>query len=155
VLLVSGFSSLPRLLESYSFKGITPPMLAPLRAYPFLQNWFRSKIVDTWNTASRLAHIVQRSLAQTGADITVLHARDDREIPWREGRAMFDAAASGVDQERNKVVKSIGNETEVLEVDGGKVRLGWQQVKYGGHNRVVTFQVVARELLRVFERAGV
>jgi hypothetical protein len=50
------------------------------------------------------------------------------------------------------VVRSTAEETVVLEVEGRRERVSWQKVKYGGHNRVVTFQVVAREVLRSFER---
>lgn len=87
-----------------------------------------------------------------GADITILHARDDWEIPWREGRANFDAAVSALEGSGVMVVRSTAEETVVLEVEGGRERVSWQKVKYGGHNRVVTFQVVAREVMRSFER---
>jgi pimeloyl-ACP methyl ester carboxylesterase len=155
LILVSGFSSIPRLLETYSIKGIAPPMLSPLKAYPFLQNYFRKRIADSWDTASRIKNIITLALETShpgGTDISILHARDDWEIPWREGRAIFDAAASG--GEGHNVFGHIGkNQTsEFVEMEAGKVRVSWEKVMYGGHNRVVASQVLASEALRAFER---
>ena len=76
-------------LETEGEANRFPPVLLP--AHPRLQNYFRARITDTWDTASRIADLVAQGVATDGrlggTDIAILHGRDDWEIPWREGRA--------------------------------------------------------------------
>ncbi|OAL34522.1 hypothetical protein AYO20_06152 [Fonsecaea nubica] len=101
---IASFTSLPNLLESYSFKGLTPPILSPLMAYPRVQEWLRSHIVDKWDASSRLVELAKTPEVQL--NLVMLHARNDYEIPWQEGRAnwehILDSATNGlVDFPRN------------------------------------------------------
>lgn len=105
IILVASFSNLPDLIEGYSFKGLTPPMLSPLAGYPQAQKWVKSYVVDTWQTNSRLARLTGEKPREDDAadarhahksvDITIIHARDDAEIPWTEGYKNWKWATTG------------------------------------------------------------
>jgi abhydrolase domain-containing protein 12 len=64
VLLAGGFSSIPGLMMTYSITGLVPTFL-PLRVSPGLQAYFSRHIVDTWNTAERVANWVPTARGST------------------------------------------------------------------------------------------
>lgn len=102
VILLASFSNVANVVESYSVKGITPPMLSPLRGYPRVQKWAVSHILDRWDTAARVARLAGigptaqndsvAGYANKNLDLAIVHARDDVEIPWYEGRRVWVAA---------------------------------------------------------------
>ncbi|KIW94591.1 uncharacterized protein Z519_04567 [Cladophialophora bantiana CBS 173.52] len=147
LVLIASFTSLPNLLESYSFKGLTPPILSPLMAYPRLQEWLRSKIQDKWDACSRLVELAQTP--EVELNLVMLHARNDYEIPWREGRANWeytlDAASGGkIDFARNL-------DGEEWRSEDGRKRMRWERVRHGGHNRIQTSEQVRLAILRLIE----
>ncbi|KAI0203479.1 Alpha/Beta hydrolase protein [Astrocystis sublimbata] len=96
VILIAGFSNVPTLLSSYKGAGFIP-VLSPLRPFPPLLRFFQGFIVDKWQSASRLAEIVR--LTRTRLRLTLIHAKDDLEIPCHESDALFKFAANAtVDQ---------------------------------------------------------
>ncbi|KAI1613570.1 Alpha/Beta hydrolase protein [Exophiala viscosa] len=132
LVLIASFSSLTELLESYSIKGLTPPLLSPLVFYPRIQAWVRSTIVDKWDTSQKLVDLAQKP--DVKLDLTMMHARDDLEIPWRQGRTswdrVLDAATNGtIDFDRNL-------DDEEWKSPDGKKRLRWQRLRHGGHNKI-------------------
>ncbi|KAI9930962.1 hypothetical protein ASPWEDRAFT_100434 [Aspergillus wentii DTO 134E9] len=169
VILVASFSTLPSLIESYSFKGITPPMLSPLIGYPRVQKWVVNHIVDSWDTAARVARLAgigptaqEDSIAGYGdkdLDLVIVHASNDVEIPWYEGRRVWwaatgegqpDAPGTLAVQKKDKdgEVKIWENRSQDSK---GVKKVRWERVGYGGHNRVATFSVAALAVLRAFE----
>ncbi|KAJ5096071.1 hypothetical protein NUU61_005427 [Penicillium alfredii] len=174
VILLASFSSLPSLIESYSFKGITPPMLSPLMGYPRFQRWVLSHIVDYWDTAARVARLTGVHSAGPDAsgvkytdkdlDLTIIHAQNDVEIPWYEGRLVWVAAtgeniegtlgALTYEQAETDSPSQVKIwENSVVKKDGTKAvkKVRWERVRYGGHNRVATFSVAGLAALRAFE----
>ncbi|KAL4787388.1 Alpha/Beta hydrolase protein [Aspergillus varians] len=171
IILLASFSNLPNLIESYSVKGITPPILSPLRGYPRIQKWARSHILDSWDTAGRVARLtgVNSTLntnsahAEKGLDLVIIHAKNDFEIPWYEGHRVWAAAtgqlqkyAPGVLKHEKRDINNGPNEVLIWENKSGKgseavKRVRWERVAYGGHNRVATFSTAALAVLRAFE----
>ena len=153
VILLACFSNVPSLIDSYSMKGITPPMLSPLTAYPRVQNWAKSHIVDRWDTAARVARLsganttvkddLNPAYAGKGLDLFIIHAANDVEIPWQEGRRVW-AAATGenVQDAPGKMIYSKKdhngpNEVQIWENQSKKdaavvKRVRWERVSYGG-----------------------
>ncbi|RAK80621.1 alpha/beta hydrolase [Aspergillus fijiensis CBS 313.89] len=183
VILLASFSNVPSLVDSYSVKGITPPMLAPLSAYPGIKDYAKRQIVDRWDTAARVArlsgvsnnnstttttttgkdHHPAPAYVEQGLNLFIVHAANDVEIPWQEGRRVW-AAATGeaVENSPGKIVVSTRdsaggpNEVQIWEsssaTDSAVVkRVRWERVAYGGHNRVATFSVAALAVLRAFD----
>lgn len=91
VVLLAGFSNVPTLLSSYSGAGFIP-VLSPLRPIPPLLRLFQSFIVDKWESATRLAEVVR--LTRERLHLTLIHAKNDLEIPSHESDALFRSAAN-------------------------------------------------------------
>ena len=117
-----------------------------------------SKIVDKWEVARRLVELIRAP--DVSLDLTIMHARDDWEIPWREGRGNWDAVIDGVGQ-KEIYEEAINEERETIqyqEWDGGgnvdgrslkKVR--WERVERGGHNKVTVSEQMKLAVLRVLD----
>jgi len=153
LVLFASFTSLTKLVESYSVQGITPPLLSPLSIYPPAQRWLLSKIVDQWETSRRLVELAQS--ADVDLDLTIMHAEDDWDIPWQEGRRNWNAVANAV-RIPDVSMMTTSNESRSLDRDewiskDGKKRLRWERVKYGGHNRIPTSEQAKLALLRLIE----
>lgn len=187
IILVASFSNLPGLIESYSIKGLTPPMLSPLNSIPQAKTWIKSRIVDTWQSNARLARLTGMKPrdndeadikhAQKAVDITIIHARNDAEIPWKEGFTNWKWATTGGDEDSNSLgsegpqkgtivyerIEDNGRtETRVWEKEVSSTssanttkkpvkRVRWEKVGYGGHNQVGAYSVAALAILRSFE----
>ncbi len=140
VILMASFSNLPNLIESYSVKGITPPILSPLRGYPRIQNWARNHIVDRWDTAARVARLTgaDGSMARSnstytgkGLKLVVLHAENDVEIPWYEGVRVFEAATNLSHPRQLPDIRNTLWENN-LDKPGLVREVLWKKVFYGG-----------------------
>lgn len=165
VVLLASFSNLPNLIESYSIKGLTPPMLSPLVGYPRFQMWVRSHIVDHWKTDARLARLsgVNASEDASGLkppakdlDLTIIHALDDVEIPWYEGRRVWVAATGeNIQGSPGSLVyekAEAGSPTQIkiwqhkfTGKDGAQVvkKVRWERVRYGGKLEPMLLPLIA------------
>lgn len=155
VLLLASFSNLPNLIQSYSIKGLTPPLLSPLIGYPRFKKWIIGHTVDYWDTAARVARLTGIQSVNPDAssfqytskdlDLTIVHALNDFEIPWYEGRRVWIAAtgeevkdAPGalvheeIEDGRSREVKVWEN--KITGEKGKEVlkRVRWERVLYGG-----------------------
>ena len=90
IVLIAGFTSMPNLLAEYSIGGFLP-LLSPFRHHPTLKRYLMSYVVDTWESAARLANTVRLSKK---IRLFIIHARDDHDIPWTQSEALFAAAAN-------------------------------------------------------------
>lgn len=155
LVLVASFSSLPKLLDSYSIKGLTPPLLSPLTQYPWAQSWFRRMIVDKWDTATRLKEMVKQQ--DMKLDITMMHAKDDWEIPYREGYMNWLAIEEAVNgtgmfsSTHSDLTEPVFTQTWTSE-DGSK-RVKWEKVRHGGHNRIPTSEHLKMALYDILDQA--
>lgn len=184
IILVASFSNVPDLIDSYSLMGLTPPMLSPLNGFPRAKNWVKAQIVDAWRTNERLARLTgmkphendgaDKEYSHKEVDITIIHARNDAEIPWEQGFSNWMWATTGgdeimgppsePDQPRQGCIvydrSEDGGRTETKvwekEVDSRSQknqvkRVRWEKVGYGGHNQVGAYSVAALAILRSFE----
>ena len=170
VILLASFSSLPSVIESYSFKGLTPPMLSPLMGYPRFQKWVMSHIMDRWDTAARVARLAGINSSEPDAsglqyshknlDLTIVHAKNDVEIPWYEGRRVWVAAtgeniegAPGTltfektEADRLSEVKIWEN--KIIDKDGTEIlkKVRWERVRYGGMFEFMTTHLYTSTVL--------
>jgi pimeloyl-ACP methyl ester carboxylesterase len=175
LILTSPFSSLPSLIDSYSIKGLIPPLLSPFRSYPFIMNKITSFIADTWRTDQRLAEILL-SDRDIPINIHLIHARDDREIPWWETQKIWDSILRTATAMRQDVLQEINSGSVVM--DKGKDGTGtstsntgsqlqtWRgrrsdaahekvlrytKTQHGGHNRLACSEEVAAAVWRALE----
>lgn len=135
LVLSSGFSDIPTLMKTYIIGGIIP-VLSPLRSYPRLQKLISDRIVDTWDTGSRLEHVARLS---TRLELHLLHARNDYDIGWRHSDVLFNAAAAGMFRSDFNVTnlgkdRTLSNDGASLRVlhDGGANVVTQTILEYGG-----------------------
>lgn len=111
IILVAAFSSLPTMLSGYAIAGWIP-VLRPLSYWPWLLGKIISRIVDKWPSAERLTRLT-RSAKTAGRrlNLTLIHARDDWDIPYHEDDELFKGAVRGLVQ----ADLGVGNEYETGE----------------------------------------
>ncbi|KAI5918654.1 Alpha/Beta hydrolase protein [Camillea tinctor] len=159
VILVAGFSNLPTLLSTYAGAGFIP-VLSPFRSIPPVLRFFQGFIVDKWRSADRLAEIVR--LAQTRLRLTLIHAKNDPEIPCHESDILFKSAAKAtideeLDDEQFTTWKEQRTQTRddgtfiSLVETGSNIVIRQELVPYGGHNDVLLSSPVALAVMRSFE----
>ncbi|EZF35541.1 hypothetical protein H101_00922 [Trichophyton interdigitale H6] len=168
VILMAPFTNIPQLLHSYCIMGFIPPILSPLLQYPQLKKYILDRLLDRWDTAARLAALtgIAPKQAQNHEslpfDLTIIHAINDRDIPWREGKSVWDAATGG------EMAVELGSFTHNHTSEDGVIqstvwermdepskalkRVRWERVRYGGHNEVGTLNTVAVALLRLLDK---
>ncbi len=181
VILVSGFSSLPTMLSHYSIAGYVPVLL-PLRAWPWLLNQVLGRVVDKWASADRLRDAV-RAVKERGGRLrlSLIHAKNDWDIPSKEDDRLFAAAVAGTGQndeaadaeafaaekERRTIHK--GENAFVATWTDGDVIVQQELFPYGGkfpyapgcsvliregHNEIMTYAPVTLAVLRAFDLVG-
>lgn len=91
IILVAGFSNLASLLSGYRMGGLIP-VLGPFAAWPQLVRLLDRFVVDKWHSADRLANIVRHT--KTRLRLSLIHAKNDRDIPCAEDDKLFRAAAN-------------------------------------------------------------
>ncbi|KAK8121727.1 hypothetical protein PG984_010397 [Apiospora sp. TS-2023a] len=147
VILAAGFSNLPTLLSRYSAAGFIP-VLSP------------GFVVDKWKSDERLATLV--GLTRNRLRLTLIHAKNDVEIPCSESDTLFRSAAGsaiGTDlddedfakwKEERTVVRDDGTFVAIVESKQPDIIIREELVPYGGHNDVMLSSPVALAVMRSF-----
>lgn len=171
IVLVAPFPSLPILLQTYKIFGIIP-VLSPLRGYPKIAGFITRRILDLWPTQDRLAALLTSAAEKnTRVRLSILHARNDQDIPFQLSEAVYTGLESlflgseNVVQEEER--RSIHGGERVkrgafayrkvedgvsVGGDGGR-SVELEVVRYGGHNEVVGFAQVSLAVRRAFKAA--
>lgn len=146
LILVAAFTDIPTLVLSYSIGGIIP-ILSPIRPYPFLQSFFAKHVQETWKTNERLANLVRKS---DNVDLTLIHSRNDNDIPWQHSQNLFYTAANATSDggmtlkqmDSMKMHSDLGDAGSISTwAASGKTKdssknIGLQIVRYGGKKLV-------------------
>ncbi|RYP57153.1 hypothetical protein DL769_009654 [Monosporascus sp. CRB-8-3] len=159
IILIAGFSDMQTLLSSYTAAGFIP-ILSPIRTIPPLLRFLHRFILDEWKSADRLTNVV--STTRNRLRLTLIHAKDDLEIPCHESDALFKYASSatmggeldddqfGVWKEGKTTRKQDGSFVSVVTAKPDIV-IRQELVRYGGHNGIMLSSQVALAVLRSFE----
>ena len=95
LMLLSGFSDLSTLLQTYMLFGFIPILGHIHYLFPtFTSRLVNSFAVDTWKTARRLRWLDADKMEKMGSRVHLIHAKDDWEIVWRHSDALFEALTS-------------------------------------------------------------
>ena len=176
LILVAAFSDIPTLMLTYAIGGVFP-VLSMLRPYPKLQAFFTKHISETWRTSSRLANLVRYSKT---LNLHLIHATNDFDISWTHSDALFYAAANAtsergmtlkqIDGVKHHQDLGDGGYRNIWTASGtgntGTKKITQEIVRHGGkysltrkthladldagHNRIVTYPVVAKTVLQIF-----
>ncbi|KAK3388624.1 Alpha/Beta hydrolase protein [Sordaria brevicollis] len=96
LILIAAFSSLPTMLSGYSIAGWLP-VLRPLTYWPWLLRKVMSRIVDKWQSDQRLTALTKFAKSRGRKfNLTLIHARNDWDIPCHEDDKLFRGAVKGL-----------------------------------------------------------
>ncbi|PMD52445.1 alpha/beta-hydrolase [Hyaloscypha bicolor E] len=157
VVLVAGFTSMPNLLTDYSIAGYLP-LLSPFKSHPALRKYLMSYVVDTWESAARLANTVRLSKK---IRLFIIHSKDDHEIPWTQSEGLFAAAANATTSSgMNIALFEKMKARSTIDMGDGAFISTWKAsetkiireeiVAYGHHSRILTYAPVALAALKAF-----
>ncbi|KAF4988588.1 hypothetical protein FGRMN_9708 [Fusarium graminum] len=161
VTIVAGFSDLANLLLGYRIGGIFP-VLSPFQMWPSLVSFIHRFVVDKWYSDRRLANVVKHT--KTRLRINLIHAKNDKDIPWTEDNKLFRAAvqeAVGVMDDDKfaawKEERTIhkGKDAFVTTWTAEPNMIIRQELfPYGGHNDIMGYAPVALAIMRAFDLDG-
>jgi pimeloyl-ACP methyl ester carboxylesterase len=90
IVLVACFSNLPAMLTGYRISGYVP-VFGPFQWIPFTSRWLQKFVYEKWRSDERLPRVVE--LAKSRLRLTLVHAKDDMDIPCLESDKLFRATA--------------------------------------------------------------
>lgn len=125
--LIAPFSDLRTLLLTYTIGGFVP-ILQPLNAYPAVQRYVESTIVDTWHTLDRLTAFVRSSKS---VNLIIIHALNDFDIQYTHSDRLFVAAANATSEEGMTAAQIEGVVGKVAQGEQGWTK-SWVAAAVGG-----------------------
>ncbi|PTB68779.1 alpha/beta-hydrolase [Trichoderma citrinoviride] len=161
IVLVAGFSDLATMLSGYRFGGIVPA-LGPFAFWPSFHRVLDRVLVDKWHSANRLANIVRHSRKRLR--ISLVHAKNDKDIPWVEDNKLFRAAAEEavgilnddefISWKETRTVRTSNDSFVTTWKTGEDTIIRQELFPYGGHNDILGFAPVSLAIMRSFELEG-
>ncbi|KAI0293840.1 Alpha/Beta hydrolase protein [Multifurca ochricompacta] len=82
VVLLSPFSKLETLLDTYYILGLVP-LFAPLRTFPYLANFVKKLMINRFDSLAKIVGLK--------VPLLIVHAEDDLDIPVSHAQMLFDA----------------------------------------------------------------
>ncbi|KAI0518472.1 Alpha/Beta hydrolase protein [Xylaria bambusicola] len=163
VVLVAPFADVESLTATYRIAG-TIPLLDPVARFPRLLCWLNTFIKTKWPSKSKLADFIRRcedmDQGFSGYDITMIHAEDDYNIPWSHSEQLFWHAVNasmprGItfeDLEEEKIASRVNNNAGGWAVERRTSRgvIREEIMKYGLHDRIMSYPVVSLAVMRAF-----
>lgn len=164
--LVAPFADVESLTRTYKVAG-TVPLLSPLAIFPPLMTLLNRFIVTKYSSKKTLAAFIRHiedtkiDAKQQKYDITLIHAEDDYDIPWIHSDVLFWHAVNATLHPSSKTF----DELETLKaeqktsLDAGGWEMEWsgkggvvreQIVKYGLHDRIMSYPVVSLAITKAF-----
>ena len=163
---VATFSDVATLTSTYHIGGIIP-VLSPLARIPVLLDFFTSFLTSTWLSKDRLSDYIRLSENQRADqkyDLTLIHAEDDADIACNHSEIMFWHAVNATTTEglsydklsdrKDLLKKNLGNGGWEVEWRTSNGVIRQQMLKYGLHDKVMAYPVVALAVLRAFQNAA-
>ncbi|KAI0189905.1 Alpha/Beta hydrolase protein [Astrocystis sublimbata] len=163
VVLVAPFADVASLTATYRIAG-TIPVLDPLAKFPSLLTWLNTWIIAKWPSKTKLADFIRRcedlDRELPRYDITMIHAEDDYDIPWSHSDQLFWHAANAsmpngisfAEPEEEKLASRVDSEAGGWAVERRTSRgtIREQIMKYGLHDRIMSYPVVSLAVMRAF-----
>ncbi|PNH44317.1 hypothetical protein VD0004_g3332 [Verticillium dahliae] len=163
VVLVAGFSSLPKMLRGYRAAGVLH-LLGPLNAWPWLLDWVERNVIwEKWHTVARLERLVH--LAKTRLRLIIIAAADDADIPPEESNRLFRVAANATAKgeldpdlfaswKDERTVRTRQDAFVTTVKAEPNIIIRQELFPYGGHNDIMGSAPVALAVMRCFDLGG-
>lgn len=163
ILLVATFSDVATLTSTYRIGGVIP-VLSPIARIPPLLALFQSHLSSTWLSKDRIGEFVRACEGGVGKyHITLIHSEDDSDIPhvhsdvvtWHAVRASVSPGITFEDLEKDKETRrtDLGNGGWNVEWRTNRGVIREEIVKYGLHDKIMSYPVIGMAALRTFKAA--
>ncbi|KAK8055017.1 hypothetical protein PG993_000244 [Apiospora rasikravindrae] len=165
IVVVAPFADVATLTATYRV-GQTIPLLGPVARFPRLLTWLNTWIISKWPSNVRLAELIRACQRIPGEgpkyDVTIIHAEDDYDIPWVHSDMLYwygvnASSPSGIaygELEKEKADSRVelgdGGWAVISRSASGVLRE--QIIKYGLHDRIMSYPVVSQAVVRAFGR---
>ncbi|KAM0331358.1 hypothetical protein ACHAQA_003030 [Verticillium albo-atrum] len=164
IVLVAPFADVELLTATYRVAG-TIPLLDPVAHFPRLLALLNTFIVSKWPSKEKLAKFIRRVEALPGHEsryhINIIHAEDDYDIPWSHSEQVFwyavnAATPTGIsfedlEKEKDESKQHLGAGGWVVTKQGQKGLVREEIVKWGLHDKIMSYPVVSLAILRAFQ----
>ena len=161
--LVAPFVDVATLVSTYRVAG-TIPLLSPLAKFPVLFEYFQRFIRDTWSTKDRIAQYVQANEVNgMRYRLTLIHAEDDYDIPWRHTPMVFWHAVNAsmptgityneLEEKKLEFRREHGAGGTIMEwrTENGVIRE--EILKTGLHDVIMGYPKITMAAMRIFQDA--
>ena len=163
MVLVAPFADVELLTATYSVAGVIP-LLSPVARFPRLHAFLNSFIVPKWPSKDKLAEFVRQCQKMTGDElkyhVTIIHAEDDWDIPWSQSETVFWHAVNAslpmgisyeeLEKQKSKNKIDLGAGGWAVQQKSPRGVLREKIVKYGLHDRIMSYPVVSLAVWRAF-----
>jgi abhydrolase domain-containing protein 12 len=163
MVLVAPFADVELLTATYRFAGWVP-ILGPLAPFPRLLAFLNTFVLSKWPSNHKLAAFVRACENMPSDDrkyyITIIHAEDDYDVPFTHSDQLFWHAVNasrpdGItshelekEKERTKTVLGPAGWTAEHRTQKGVIRE--EILKWGLHDRIMSYPIVSLAVLRAF-----
>lgn len=164
IVLVASFSDVASLMATYRIGGVIP-VLSPLAYFPGLLAFFNGFLASTWLSKDRIAEFVRLNDGDSPErgkyHITLIHAEDDRVIPFTHTEVLFwhainatsplDKTREELEREKLTVKTDLGAGGSCVEwrTENGVIRE--EILKYGVHDKLMAYPAISSAVLRAFQ----
>ena len=163
MVLVAPFANVELLTATYSIGG-TIPLLSPIARFPKLLAFLNSFIIPKWPSKDKLAEFVKACQLMTGDDlkyhVTIIHAEDDWDVPSSHSNILYWHAVNATlpkgisygefEKQKNRDGTDLGAGGFVIQQQNSKGLLREEIVKYGFHDRIMSYPAVSLAVWRTF-----
>ncbi|KAF2472715.1 alpha/beta-hydrolase [Lindgomyces ingoldianus] len=162
LILGAAFTNSGSAFTAYSLADVFP-ILAPVKTIPLFQAWFSRRMVDTWDTSERLAHLISKS---PSFRLVLVHAKDDTTMPWDQSEEIFKSTvqagvlASQISENSTLTDEEIVEKVGIVDLGEAGRQEVWSQgqrsvskliANHGGHNTMMKWGPVSLALLQCFD----
>ncbi|KAF2023339.1 alpha/beta-hydrolase [Setomelanomma holmii] len=164
-ILVAPFADIESLTQSYRVAR-TIPLLSPVTVFPklltFLNRFICTKLPIKQQLADLVRHLDNTKIESRKCkyDITLIHAEDDCDIPWKHSDVLFWHAVNATLEPFTSMsfddLEKVKADEKTLLGDGGW-QINWEGkggvireriIKYGLHDRIMSYPVVSLAVSR-------
>jgi abhydrolase domain-containing protein 12 len=166
LVVTASFSDVGELTATYRIGGVVP-VLSPVARVPPLCRYFTSQLHSRWDNVRRLGEFIAMADRH---HVTLLHAEDDSDIPMEHSVRLFreavrvadggkNATGAGLDAAQLRRVEDMtarhgeGGSVTVWPARKGDITL--QVLRYGVHDKVLSFPVTGLAVHKAFASVGI
>ncbi|KAJ4860591.1 hypothetical protein T069G_05579 [Trichoderma breve] len=164
MVLVAPFADVELLTATYRIGG-TIPLLDPIARFPWLLDFFNRFIIAKWPNKNKLAELIRfcemSSDDSARYNITIIHAEDDYDIPWKHSDLLYWHAINATlphgisyeELEREKLASKLDLQAGgwVVKQETQKGNLREAITTWGLHDKIMSYPIVSLAISRAFQ----